>query len=27
LIFYRSKKLFIRDIITHAEYDRGRWKK
>jgi mRNA interferase HigB len=27
LIFYRSKKLFIRDVVTHAEYDRGRWKK
>lgn len=27
LIFYRSKKLFIRDVITHAEYDKGRWKK
>jgi mRNA interferase HigB len=26
LIFYRSKKLFIRDVITHAEYDKGRWK-
>jgi mRNA interferase HigB len=27
LIFYRRKKLFIRDVITHAEYDKGRWKK
>jgi mRNA interferase HigB len=27
LIFYRSKMLFIRDVITHAEYDKGRWKK
>lgn len=27
LIFYRSKKIFIRDVITHAEYDKGRWKK
>jgi mRNA interferase HigB len=27
LIFYRRKKLFIRDVITHAEYDQGRWKK
>jgi mRNA interferase HigB len=26
LIFYRSKKLFIRDVITHAEYDKGRCK-
>jgi mRNA interferase HigB len=27
LIFYRSKKVFIRDVLTHAEYDKGRWKK
>jgi mRNA interferase HigB len=27
LIFHRSKKIFIRDVITHAEYDKGRWKK
>jgi mRNA interferase HigB len=27
LMFYRSKKLFIRDVITRAEYDKGRWKK
>ncbi len=27
LIFYRSKKLFIRDVISHTEYDKGRWKK
>ncbi len=27
LIFYRSGKLFIRNVITHAEYDKGRWKK
>jgi mRNA interferase HigB len=27
LIFYPRKKLFIRDVITHAEYDKGRWKK
>jgi mRNA interferase HigB len=27
LILYRSKKVFIRDVLTHAEYDKGRWKK
>jgi mRNA-degrading endonuclease HigB of HigAB toxin-antitoxin module len=27
LIFYRSKKLFIRGVITHAEHNKGRWKK
>jgi mRNA interferase HigB len=26
-INYRTKKLFIRDAITHAEYDKGGWKK
>jgi mRNA-degrading endonuclease HigB of HigAB toxin-antitoxin module len=20
-------KVFIRDVLTHAEYDKGRWKK
>jgi mRNA-degrading endonuclease HigB of HigAB toxin-antitoxin module len=23
---YRSKKIFIRFILSHAEYDRERWK-
>ncbi len=27
LILYRSKKVFIRDVLTHAEFDKGRWKK
>jgi mRNA interferase HigB len=27
IIFYRTRKLSIRDVITHAEYDKGRWKK
>jgi mRNA interferase HigB len=27
LILYRSKKVFIRDVLTHAEYDKGRWKR
>jgi hypothetical protein len=26
-IFYRTKKLFIRDVITHAEYEKGRCNK
>jgi mRNA interferase HigB len=25
-IHYRSKKVFIRHILSHAEYDRERWK-
>lgn len=25
-INYRSQRLFIRHVLTHAEYDRGRWK-
>jgi len=24
---YGTQKIFIRVILTHAEYDRGRWKK
>jgi mRNA interferase HigB len=27
LIFYRSRRLFIRDVVTHAAYSKGRWKK
>jgi mRNA interferase HigB len=23
---YRSQRLFIRHVLTHAEYDRGGWK-
>jgi mRNA interferase HigB len=26
-INYRSGRVFIRHVLTHAEYDRGRWKK
>ena len=26
-INYRSRIVFVRHILTHAEYDRGRWKK
>jgi mRNA interferase HigB len=26
-INYRTQKLFIRDVLTHAEYDKGGWKK
>jgi mRNA interferase HigB len=25
-INYRSQRLFVRHVLTHAEYDRGRWK-
>ena len=25
-INYRSQRLFIRHVLTHTEYDRGRWK-
>jgi mRNA interferase HigB len=25
-IHYNRKKVFIRSILTHAEYDRGNWK-
>ena len=25
-INYRNKKVFIRDILSHAEYDRENWK-
>ena len=27
LLFYRRKKLFIRDVITPADHDKGRWEK
>jgi mRNA interferase HigB len=26
-INYLTKILFIREVLTHAEYDKGRWKK
>jgi mRNA interferase HigB len=26
-INYLTKMIFIREVLTHAEYDRGRWKK
>ena len=25
-INYRSQRLFLRHVLTHAEYDRGKWK-
>ena len=25
-INYRSQRLFVRHVLTHAEYDRGAWK-
>ncbi|MBI5527939.1 MAG: type II toxin-antitoxin system HigB family toxin [Deltaproteobacteria bacterium] len=25
-IHYNRKKVYIRHVLTHAEYDRGRWK-
>jgi mRNA interferase HigB len=27
VINYRTKRLFIRDVLTHAEYDKEGWKK
>jgi mRNA interferase HigB len=27
LIDYEKGKIFIRHVLTHAEYDKGRWKK
>ena len=26
-IHYNRRKIYIRHVLTHAEYDRGRWKK
>lgn len=25
-IHYNRKKVYIRHVLTHAEYDRGKWK-
>ena len=25
-IHFNTQKVFIRDVLTHAEYDRGKWK-
>jgi mRNA interferase HigB len=25
-IHYNRRKLYIRHVLTHAEYDRGKWK-
>lgn len=25
-IVYAKKRIYIRDILTHTDYDRGRWK-
>jgi mRNA interferase HigB len=27
VIHFNAQKLFIRQVLTHAEYDRGDWKK
>jgi mRNA interferase HigB len=27
VVYFQDNKLWIRDIITHAEYDKGNWKK
>src|SRR5256885_8866987 len=24
---WRSKRIYVKEFLTHAEYDRGRWKK
>lgn len=26
-IHYNRRKVFVRDVMTHAEYDRGDWKR
>lgn len=26
LIFYRTSKVFVRHVLTHAEYDKEKWK-
>jgi mRNA interferase HigB len=26
-INYRSGRIFVRNVLTHAEYDKGEWKK
>jgi mRNA interferase HigB len=26
-INYRSGRIFVRHVLTHAEYDKGKWKK
>lgn len=26
LVFYKSGKVYVRHILTHEEYDRGKWK-
>jgi mRNA interferase HigB len=25
-IVYEKKRIYIRDILTHKEYDKGKWK-
>ncbi|RKU29780.1 hypothetical protein C6497_05405 [Candidatus Poribacteria bacterium] len=27
VIHYNRKKVYIRHVLTHAEYDKGKWKK
>jgi len=27
VVHYQSKKVFIRHILDHKEYDKGKWKK
>jgi mRNA interferase HigB len=27
VVHFNAQKLFIRQVLTHAEYDRGDWKK
>lgn len=26
VIHYNRKRVYVRNVLTHAEYDRGRWK-
>ena len=25
-VHYRAQRVYIRDVLTHKEYDRGKWK-
>ena len=26
-VAWRSKRIYVKEFLTHAEYDKGRWKK
>jgi mRNA interferase HigB len=27
VIHYNRQKIFVRNVLTHSEYDRGNWKR